>query len=154
MLKTIKLNDSQSIEVNSSMGWFSIYRNQFGHDILPDLLPLVESLCDLLANMFGNVKEGDSITEILSNVNPEDISAAFMTLSGMEITTVFNITWAMAKNAHDDIETPDEWMKKFDTFPLDVVIKELFTIIVQSVVSTKNSKRLLEVMSPVTNESR
>lgn len=35
------------VELNSSMGWFLIYREQFGHDILPDLMPAIDAVFGL-----------------------------------------------------------------------------------------------------------
>ena len=51
MKKTILIED-QPIEINSSLGWLFCYREQFGHDILPDLLPLLDAALGALANMY------------------------------------------------------------------------------------------------------
>lgn len=48
----------------------------------------------------------------------------------------------MAKAADEDIEEPREWVKQFNTFPLDVILPQVFTMVTQGMLSTKNWKRL------------
>ena len=48
MIKEIKINDNQTININTNIGWLFKYRSQFGHDILSDLLPIAESVMDMI----------------------------------------------------------------------------------------------------------
>jgi hypothetical protein len=59
--------------------------------------------------------------------------------------TVIQITWAMAKNANDEIEPPREWLKQFETFPIDIILPILFELIAKSFVSSKNLNRLRKI---------
>lgn len=141
MKKTIKIAD-QSVELNSSAGWFYDYREQFGHDIMPDLLPILEGLLGTLAEL----QEGESDELILTD---EIVGKIIDALATAEITTIFNITWAMAHNADDKIKQPREWMNDFETFPVDEVVPELIRMVLESSVSSKNAKSLLEKMETI-----
>ena len=48
----------------------------------------------------------------------------------------------LAKCADEDIPAPREWIEQFETFPVDVVAPEVFSLIFKGVVSSKNLKRL------------
>ena len=63
-------------------------------------------------------------------------------LGGFEFTDLICITWALAKCADEDIPAPREWVAQFDTFPVDVIAPEVFSLIFKGVVSSKNLKRL------------
>lgn len=144
MIKTINIDDSHSIELNCSMGWLLVYRNQFGKDILPELLPAVEAITELMVGMF---QENNGMLELnprklLKNIENDSISDAFITLSGMEFTTLIQMVWAMAKNNNKDIKPVMEWINEFENFPLDVIVPEVIKAICESSVSTKNLKRL------------
>ena len=148
MKKTLEF-ENQSVEVDASMGWLYVYRNEFGHDILPDLLPLLETALEGIADLYDS--ESDNL---LDNLTDEMVEKAIVTLSGLEIVTVINITWAMAKNAVKGTETPQEWVNKFDVFPMDTVLVEITKLILQSCVSSKNSKRLLEKIEQIRSTSQ
>lgn len=153
MIKTIRLNKDQSIELNSSMGWLLVYRETFGHDILPDVMPIIESglsmAIELLQGSTVNVnKDGAEIdiNEIISNIDSGILSSFFINLSGLETTSIMQIVWAMAKNANDDIPNMIEYYNGFDTFPLDVIMPKVVRAIIDSTVSSKNAKRLLMIL--------
>ena len=67
-----------------------------------------------------------------------------MKFVGFELTTVYNVFWALAANANEDIEPPLVFFKSFDKIPLDVLLPEIFTLVVESSVSSKNAAGLLE----------
>lgn len=136
MKKIIKISDDKSFEINSSSGWLYVYQEQFGHDVLPVLLPAVEALIQAFADMAKNSKS-DSVSDILKAADEETISNAFITFSGMQLTTITNIVWAMAKNANDNIENPKEWINSFDVLPWDVVVPQVLTAALEACVSKK-----------------
>lgn len=138
MRKTIEL-EGQPVEINSSLGWLFCYREQFGHDILPDLLPLLDAALGALADIY----DGEEEINILEKIDDETASRIVLALSSLEILTVANILWAMAKNA-GETRNPNQWINDFEVFPFDVVVHETFKAIIESSVSSKNSKRLLE----------
>jgi len=131
------------MEINSSVGWLYAYRKRFGHDILPDLMPLVESVLAAMASILEESQGKISAETIKDAVNNDALIDAFIKMAGMEIITVYNILWAMAYNADRSIPGPDEYFNRFETLPIDVIVPELFYAVVDSSVSSKNAERLL-----------
>lgn len=145
MKKTIKINDEQKFEINSSSGWLYAYQEQFGHDVLPVLLPAAEALLQTMADLMKDSKS-DNVADILAAADEETISNAFITLSGMQLTTVTNIVWAMAKNANDSIESPREWLNSFDVFPWDIVVPQVLGAALEACISKKKFEKLKETI--------
>ena len=148
MIKTIEF-EGQKVELNTSAGWLFVYRNRFGHDIFPDLMPIIESIVGAIATMLENGEAEVTPDGIKNLMNDDTITDAFIKLAGMEITTVYQVLWAMAYNADKSIGGPEEFFNSFETFPLDVIIPELFTAIVESSVSSKNGERLLNGLKKI-----
>lgn len=142
MIREIRIED-RTVEINSSAGWLYEYRNRFGHDILPDIMPIIESV--LAAGVSLLQESGGEVNEktIMDAMNNDALVDAFIKVSGMEFLTIFNIFWAMAKNADDRIPGPKEYFNTFDRFPLDEVAPALLYAITDSSISSKNSERLL-----------
>lgn len=145
MKKTIKIDDEQKFEINSSSGWLYAYQEQFGHDVLPVLLPAAEALLQTMADLMKDSKS-DNVGDILAAADEETISNAFITLSGMQLTTVTNIVWAMAKNANDSIESPREWLNSFDVFPWDIVVPQVLGAALEACISKKKFEKLKETI--------
>lgn len=145
MKKTIKIDDEQKFEINSSSGWLYAYQEQFGHDVLPVLLPAAEALLQTMADIMKDSKS-DNVGDILAAADEETISNAFITLSGMQLTTVTNIVWAMAKNANDNIESPREWLNSFDVFPWDIVVPQVLGAALEACISKKKFEKLKETI--------
>lgn len=137
--------DGRPVEFNSSNGWLYLYEEQFGHDILPDLMPALEAILITVANATGRAEEGG----FLLDIDTETIGEVVATLSGMEITTLINIAWALAKNADDTIPGPRRWVNQFDTFPVDELGPKMLELILNSSVSKKNSSRILEALQTI-----
>lgn len=148
MIKTIEF-EGQKVELNTSAGWLFVYRNRFGHDIFPDLMPIIESIVGAIATMLENGEAEVTPDGIKNLMNDDTITDAFIKLAGMEITTVYQVLWAMAYNADKSIGGPEDFFNGFEKFPLDVVIPELFTAIVESSVSSKNGARLLNGLKKI-----
>ena len=145
MKKTIKIDDEQKFEINSSSGWLYAYQEQFGHDVLPVLLPAAEALLQTMADLMKDSKP-DNVADILAAADEETISNAFITLSGMQLTTVTNIVWSMAKNANDSIESPREWLNSFDVFPWDIVVPQVLSAALEACISKKKFEKLKETI--------
>lgn len=145
MIKTIKFDDDHSVEMSSNIGWLLTYRSQFGKDILPDLMPVIESLVTLAASLFDGSAELTA-DEVIAKIDRDALSDLYLSLSNLEFTTIINIAWALAKTADDSIPAPEEWVKQFEVFPFDTLIIEMFKMIAESSVSTKNWKRLQSLM--------
>ena len=144
-MKKVITVENQSIEVNSSMGWLFVYREQFGHDILPDILPLLDAALEALAEIYA-MADDDSI---LGKIDEGVIEKIMIPLSGLEVTTIINCFWAMAKNADASIPEPKTWANQFEVLPIDVLAVELFTLVLASSVSSKNSQSLLDKIKEI-----
>ena len=131
------------MEINSSVGWLYAYRNRFGHDILPDLMPLVESILAAMASILEESKGNINADTIRDAFNNDALIDAFIKIAGMELLTVYNILWAMAYNADRSIPAPDEYFNRFEKLPIDIIVPELLYAVVDSSVSSKNAERLL-----------
>lgn len=147
MLKTIKINSKTSIKLDNNIGWAIIYRDQFNHDILPDIMPVIAAALDILIQSM-NKDDIKTTEDLLKNLDVDDIEDALIRLSALEVTTLINICWSMAKLADSDIDEPLEWVKQFSAFPVDVIAPALFEILAQGLVSSKNLKRLQTVLKP------
>ena len=141
MEKKVKLDSKNSILLDNNVGWLFIYKDQFGRDIVPSLVPVLNAGIDLV---FGIYKElgGEISREKIMQIDPAALTDAIYAASGIEAVDLLNIVWALAKNADDEIQEPREWVRQFDTFPLDVIAPAVFELVFKSMVSTKNLKRL------------
>ena len=100
-----------------------------------------QAMADLMKD-----SKSDNVADILAAADEETISNAFITLSGMQLTTVTNIVWAMAKNANDSIESPREWLNSFDVFPWDIVVPQVLSAALEACISKKKFKKLKETI--------
>ena len=145
MINTIKINDSQSVELDSSMNWLFIYRKYFGKDILPDIMPLLEAAISTLVKLTGGddpESEEISMENVLKNIDDDVMQSLFLNLSMLETTTILQVMWAMIKNADDKVEPVEKWLKGYDNLPLDEIIPQLFGMVLKASVSSKNLQRL------------
>ena len=126
MRKTIKLEDKKEIKINTSWNWAYIYQEYFGHDIIPDLIPAIDAFIKMFTEM----------------VNGEEVDDEGVDLYGLEITTMTNLIWALAKNADDDIPEVREWLDTFDEFPLDIIVPEVIEALTGSMISRKKAELL------------
>lgn len=142
MEKTIKIGKT-SVRLNNNIGWIRAYRNQFGHDILPSLMPLVMTILDLIGAFIDEAGQADiSIAGLIKATDTEKMLDAVIHASGFEAVEIINITWALAKAANRDIPEPEEWEKQFEAFPLDIVVPAIWKLTIEGMVSSKNLKRL------------
>lgn len=146
MRRTISI-ENHSIEVDTSMGWLFVYRSTFGHDVLPDLMPLVEAALAGLAEIFGSkvIREDHTIDpeKVMELMDADALVEMLIKMAGMELTTVLQIFWAMAKNARRDLPPAEIFYAGLERFPMDEIIPGLFYAIVDSSVSSKNAGSLL-----------
>lgn len=144
MKKTIKIDKGQPLELDSSLGWLYCYQEQFGHDILPDLMPAIESLLTLSVDVLRN---GTGAGDVLAALDGDTLSDAFLQLFGFETTTTLNVVWSLAKNADDSIGDPREFYGAYETFPIDRVFPVALQLIIESSVSSKNARSLLTTLN-------
>lgn len=144
--------DSHPVEINTSAGWFYCYREQFGHDIMADMYPLIASIAGAAAEVLQDaVKKNDGtevihVEDLVKHLDSDIVQDAVARLSGMEITTVINILWAMVKNNAPDTPEPRRFINQFERLPMEEVVPALFEAIIESSASSKNSESLLKRM--------
>lgn len=135
MRAKIKQGNKTAFEINTSNRWAYIYLEYFGHDIIPDLVPMIDTFLGIFTGM----------------LNGEDADEQQMqdALYGMEYTTALNVIWALAKNADDEIPDAPEWYDSFEKFELDEVFPQVFEKLITTMVSTKKLKLLQQQGSAV-----
>lgn len=155
MIKTITIDD-KNIVLDNNVGWTLIYRDQFGRDIIPAIMPLLAGALDVVSGIFQEAGDKKEITiESLAKLADGDtLINAMIHIGGFEFVDFINITWAMAKNADDSIPEPNIWLKQFDEFPIDVIGPEVVKLIFKGMVSSKNLERLNGLMKNVQPKKR
>lgn len=143
MKKTIKLYKDCEITLSNNAGWLMEYREQFGHDIVPDILPIVSAITKLLGDLSEN--GGKPVVEAIKGIRTDSMEDALIELASLQAVDVINVIWAMAKTADDEIDPPKKWIRQFEAFPLDVILPEVWKLVLEGFVSTKNLKSLNEV---------
>lgn len=143
MEKTIKIGN-KSVRLNNNISWAIAYRDQFGRDIVPTLMPLLASALDIVSGIINETGKTDDIelADLAKLADGNALIDAAIHLGGFELTDLICITWALAKCADEDIPEPREWVKQFTVFPVDVVAPEVLRLIFRGAVSSKNLKRL------------
>lgn len=150
MEKTIKIG-KVPVRLNNNVGWAMEYRDQFGRDIIPTLIPMFAGAIDIvsgLINETGKTKDID-LGDILALTDGDALLDAVIHLGSLEFVDLINITWALAKCADESIEEPREWVKQFDAFPVDEIGPVVMRMILKGVVSSKNLKRLESVKTAI-----
>ena len=143
MIKTIKISKDKDLTISNNLAWAMIYKSQFGHDIVPDIMPIVSAVTKLLGEL-GKMA-GKDMTEVLKDLDGDTIQSALIELCALQFTDFINLTWAMAKANDDDIETPEKWVREFDQFPVDIIAPAVFDLLLKGLVSSKNLKSLRTV---------
>ena len=157
MIKTVKFGKNEII-LDNNIGWTMVYRDQFGTDIIPSIMPILAGMVDILSGVAEDIGGKKEIgIEMLGELSESGkLEEAIIKASSAEFVDFINITWALAKNADDNISDPREWVKQFDEFPVDVIGPEVFKLIFKGMISSKNLKRMNAAMKsvhPVKNES-
>ena len=150
MEKTIKIG-KQDVRLTNNVSWAMTYRDQFGHDIIPTLMPLAAAALDIVSGVIDEVSDGGKVevADLLRAMDGDKLLDAVIHLSGLEFVELINITWAMAKACDDDIPDPKTWAKGLDDFPVDKIAPEVFSLAFKGLVSSKNLKRLKDLRSAI-----
>lgn len=143
MEKTIKIGNKK-VRLSNNVGWMMEYRDQFNHDIIPVLMPMLAALLDIVGGVIDTVGKTENIgyNDLIAAINNDKIYDSLIHMSGLEFVELINIVWAMAKTADETIPEPREWIREFDVFPVDEITPVVFKMITDGVVSLKNVKRL------------
>lgn len=152
MESTIKIG-GVDVKVNNRVGWTITYRDQFGHDIVPTLMPLFAGAFDVISGLIKETGKTDNVTfeDVLAVADGEALLNAMIHISGFEFVEFLYITWAMAKEADDSISDPNTWIRQFETFEVDVVAPQIVTLAFKGMCSSKNLERLRSAKPMLTN---
>lgn len=140
MKKTIKLYKDCELTLSNNAGWLYEYRDQFGHDIVPDIMPIISAILKAMKEL--STQSGKPVTEVIKSLDEDVIEDTLIELAGLQSVDLINIVWAMAKCADDEIDEPRKWIRQFETFPLDVIVPKVWTLVLEGFVSSKNLKSL------------
>lgn len=114
--------DGRQVPFRSTGALLLRYKAQFQRDALKDIVklyPLIQKCKELK--------------------DAEDPEAALNILDGLDMQTLYNFVWVMAKAADPAIPHLDAWLDGFGTFPIMDIISELSELLHLSIkVSKKN----------------
>jgi len=146
MIRTLDIGNKE-VRLSNNISWTMIYRDQFGHDIVSALTPMLAAGLDVISGFLGDVDTSQPVNaaDIMKNIDGDALLDALAHLSGVEFVDLINITWAMAKTVDDSLPEPMRWVKDFDEFPVDVIAPEVAKLAFKGMVSTKNLKRLMDL---------
>lgn len=152
MIKTVTIDD-KDVRLDNNIGWAMEYRDQFGRDIIPALMPLVAGIVTVIGGVIDEIGTGKEIeaADVIKALSGETLTEAVIQASQLEVVDFINIVWALARNADETIPEPRRWVKQFETFPLDELVPVVANMIIKGVTSSKNWERLqaaLESLKP------
>ena len=142
MEKVIKIGKTE-VKLNNNVAWTMEYRDQFGKDIVPALMPLLASFIEGVSAVVSETGKNElNFTDIASALEGRSMEILLPLFQVEFVDTIINVTWAMAKAADEDIDPPKRWVRQFDEFPLDVVVPAVYELVLKGFVSSKNLNRL------------
>lgn len=150
MEKTIKIGKKE-VRLSNNFSWAMIYRDQFGHDILSTLTPMMAAALDVASGILSEASVNGKVemADLISALDGDKFIDAVVHMSGFESVEVAYITWAMAKACDDDIPDPKTWIKGFDVFPFDTIVPEVFSLALKGLATSKNLKRLKDLAKQI-----
>lgn len=143
MEKIIKIGD-RDVRLNNNIDWAISYRDQFGKDILPVIMPFITVMIEGISTIITEAEnDGElSVSSIAEALTGRTLDVVLPLYQAEFVDLVPNVLWSMAKTADENIEPPRKWIRQFDNFYLDEIIPELAELVVRGLVSSKNLKRL------------
>lgn len=151
MEKIIKIG-KQEVRLNNNVAWTMEYRDQFGKDIVPALMPILASLMEGVSTIISESGSNEvTMADIADAVQGRSMDVLLPMFQVEFVDTIINVTWAMAKAADEDIEPPKRWVRQFEEFPLDVVVPAVYELVLKGFVSSKNLKRLKKISASLKN---
>ena len=151
MEKIIKIG-KQEVRLNNNVAWTMEYRDQFGKDIVPTLMPVLASMIEGVSTVIAETGKAEiTITDLAEAIQGRTLDVLLPMFQVEFVDTIINVTWAMAKAADEDIEPPKKWVRQFETFPIDVIAPAVYELVLKGFVSSKNLKRLKNVGASLKN---
>jgi hypothetical protein len=151
MEKVIKIG-KQEVRLNNNVAWTMEYRDQFGKDIVPALMPVLASMIEGVSTVIAETGKAEiTMTDLAEALQGRTLDVLLPMFQVEFVDTIINVTWAMAKAADEDIEPPKKWARQFETFPIDVIAPAVYELVLKGFVSSKNLKRLKNVGASLKN---
>ena len=145
MEKVIKIG-KQEVRLNNNVAWTMEYRDQFGKDIVPALMPVVASMIEGMASIVAESNGSELNVKTLADAFQGRSVEILLPMFQVEfVDVIINVTWAMAKAADETVAPPKQWVKQFEEFPLDIVGPAVYDLVLKGFVSSKNLKRLKKI---------
>ena len=145
MEKVIKIG-KQEVQLNNNVAWTMEYRDQFGKDIVPALMPVIASMIEGVSTVVSDAGGSDiNLTDIAGALQGRTMDVLLPMFQVEFVDVIINVTWAMAKAADENVLPPKQWVRQFDEFPLDVVGPAVYDLVIRGFVSSKNLKRLKKI---------
>lgn len=157
MEKTIRIG-KQSVKLSNNVAWAMEYKDQFGHDVVQEHIPILASLMESIASIVAENGSEIDYVKILSSLEGRAMDILIPLMQTEFLTTIVNMTWAMAKAADETIDPPKQWVRQFNSFPVDVVAPAVYDLAMKGFVSSKNLTRLrsliekLRTIQPLTSK--
>ena len=151
MEKIVKIG-KQEVRLNNNVAWTMEYRDQFGKDIVPALMPILASLMEGVSTIISESGSNEvTMADIADAVQGRSMDVLLPMFQVEFVDTIINVTWAMAKAADENIEPPKRWVRQFEEFPLDVIVPAVYELVLKGFVSSKNLKRLKKASASLRN---
>jgi hypothetical protein len=146
MEKIINIGNKE-VRLNNNVAWTMEYRDQFGKDILPAVMPLIASMLEGVSAIIAEAGLNGDVTaeSIAESVQGRTMDVMLPMFQAEFVDLVVNVTWAMAKAADENTDPPKKWVRQFEEFPLDVVGPAIFDLMLKGFVSSKNLLRLKKI---------
>lgn len=155
MEKIISIGDVE-VKLSNNVAWTMEYRDQFNKDVMEATMPLITSLIETVSTVVSeSEKDGQfdykDIAEAIQG-RAFDITLPLTQLGFTD--SVINIVWAMAKAADPSIAPPKQWVRQFDTFPLDEIVPAVGELVLKGFASSKNLERLRSIVKTITQPEK
>ena len=151
MEKVIKIG-KQEVRLSNNVAWTMEYRDQFGKDIVPALMPVLASMVEGVSTIISESDNGElNVSTIAESLQGRALDILLPMFQVEFVDTIINVTWSMAKAADENIDPPKQWVRQFEEFPLDVVGPAIYEMVLKGFVSSKNLKRLKKLGKDLKN---
>ncbi len=142
MEKVIKIEDKE-VRLSNCVAWTMEYRDQFNKDPLEAFVPAMASLMEAVSSVINEAgTDGIGAKDIAGALEGRAFDILIPMMQMGFVDAVVNVTWAMAKAADESIAPPKQWVRQFDSFPLDVIVPAVGELMMKGFSSSKNWERL------------
>ena len=151
MEKVINIGEHE-VKLNNNVAWTMEYRDQFGKDIVPALMPVLASMIEGVSTVIAESGKAEiTISDLAEAIQGKSIDVLLPMFQVEFVDTIINVTWAMAKAADENIDPPKRWVRQFEAFPLDVIVPAVYELVLKGFVSSKNLTRLKNLGASLKN---